>query len=187
MHGLLQALCDEHANTRRLLVAVEREAVRVAGGQAPDFDLLDAAFAYFRGFPVRQHHPTEEGLVERLAAADPAAAAGLGHLAGEHRALAEREAEVVRLLALARSEAEVDRRGFVRLLETFAADYRSHMDREVTVLFPAAGRCLAAADWQALAEGRPRDPLAAAAGGEDYRTLGAYVLELARESRLSME
>ena len=184
MHRFLTALYEDHANTGRLLDAVQRQRDRVLAGGETDFEILLGAVAYCRDFPALHHHPHEESLLARLGRVDPDAAEALGDLALEHAVLTAREAELAQVLERVRNDMETERAAFVHLLDDFVAAHRDHMAREERLLFAPAEARLARADWQALERqaARPSDPLAARSRAEAYRSLRRYVYSLDAEA-----
>ncbi|MBL8385700.1 MAG: hemerythrin domain-containing protein [Burkholderiales bacterium] len=150
-----------------------------AGRAAPDFELFRAMTYYIDAYPERLHHPQEENhLFRRLEARTAAADAVLDELRREHAAgeAAIRDLEH----SLLAYEQSGSLQPFAEAVETFVADYFSHMRKEEDVVLPLAVQWLDAADWTdiAAAFAANRDPLAGQAEA-DFRKLFSRIVNLA--------
>src|SRR5262245_31236026 len=88
--NIIERLSWEHRNIQKLLAILERELEVFDRGARPDYEVIRAIISYFEVHPEVYHHPQEDLVFTRLRERDPAAAAKVGDLAGEHRKGAER-------------------------------------------------------------------------------------------------
>ncbi len=162
------ALSEDHANARRLLDILAREAQLIRDGEDADYEVIEGVTDYFGGYPEVYHHPVEDRIFERLMTVDAARVKPLCDLLAEHGQLRLKLADVVSALRDVRLEAEVPRHNIVRRIEAFVDTYRRHMDAEDRLFFPLAAALLSDADWAAAgAVAAVSDPLFAAKEGFD--------------------
>src|SRR5579863_7784784 len=90
MAAMIEVLREEHRNIGRLLRALAHQIDIFAKAAAPDYDVIIGVADYFLDYPDRCHHPKEDLIAARLAKAHPDAAAAVGDLPGEHKALHQR-------------------------------------------------------------------------------------------------
>ena len=140
----------EHSNVTRVLDIFERELARLADGNPGDTALLQDIAAYFLGFPDECHHPKEDLILDRLAAAAPRAGERLGALKREHEEIARMTRKLVELSDRLAETPESARPAFIEQGRAFVESYRRHMEEERTAFFPEAHRVLRAADWLAI-------------------------------------
>ena len=87
---IIELLTEEHRNIERLLAVLEHELDVFDSGNRPDYEVIRAIISYFQVYPEQFHHPQEDLVFARLKVRDPAAAARIGDLAGEHEKGASR-------------------------------------------------------------------------------------------------
>ena len=91
---IIERLSQEHRNIEKLLTILERELQVFHRGDRPDYEIMGAVISYFELYPEIYHHPQEDLVFAKLKIRDPAAAAKVGDLAGEHQRGAERLSRV---------------------------------------------------------------------------------------------
>ncbi|HEX6960838.1 MAG TPA: hemerythrin domain-containing protein [Lacipirellula sp.] len=158
MVGILQALCEDHANMSKLLDAFERQLAVFERAEVPDHDILSGVIEYCLAYPDLYHHPKEDLLIAKLSERDPGRLTTIRNLRQEHLELGA----LTRRLAAAdrhvRLGAELPRESFSALAREFVDLYRRHMDSEERLLFAGAVETLTPDDWAAI----ERDAVAAA-------------------------
>ena len=156
----------------KLRDALERQVAVLKGGGTPDYDIVQGVMDDCLTFPDLHHHPKADLIYRRLAARDPAAAAGVGDLLEEHAALAVAVRNVL-------DEAEVPRGVLLKLAWDFLGHYRRHIAQEDESFFPAARARLTAADWAAIeaARGEGHDPLFGSTPDQRFANLRRHILD----------
>lgn len=161
MAGIIEQLLKEHRQIETLLGVLEREFDIFARGERPDYELVQSAIEFFRGYPDACHHPKEDLMFEVLKEREPAAAVRVGDLAAEHRDEARRLDRVARAVERVLADDEVPRQAIDDIVRAFVANERRHIAMEEEVFFPAAAAALGPADWRRIeegVEGRRRTP-----------------------------
>ncbi len=148
---IIDRLSREHRNIEKLLAVLERELDIFDRGERPDYEVIKAVISYFEVYPEVYHHPQEDVVFAKLKARDPAGAARIGNLAGEHRKGAERLRRVANAVEGVLADREVLRQSVVDTVRDFIDHERRHMAMEDRDFFPAAARVLEPADWAEIA------------------------------------
>ncbi len=184
MTDVLDAIHEEHANMAQMLNALERQLALSDAGETPDYDIVRGVVDYCLDFPDLYHHPKEDLVFERLQARDPAAAAEVGDLPGEHGDLTARTHRLQEALAAVLGDLEVPRGRFDETLRGFLDAYRRHMDKEERVFLPAARASLSADDLAEIQDrlDHPEDPLFGAPGEERFAALRQDILTWAEDA-----
>lgn len=173
MHPLAQRLHDDHRRLTQVLGVLEAQIDRLARAEDVDFDLMLDAMTYITDFPNRLHHPVEDVLFARLAAADSTAADACQAQIAEHERLFHDSAAFYGLLeAVQMNEATLMRDRLVGAGREFIAAQRAHLLREERELLPRAEQRLAA-QWDIAAEtaSAVNDPLDGTATPARYQAL----------------
>lgn len=136
MLDILDGLKRDHANFAMLLRAFERELKVFDTGARPDYELIEDILRYSLDYPDQTHHRTEEYLVRRISREHGGAREVLRNVVGEHDDLRKQVTEILVQVDAILMEQLTDREAFVRKSRAFIDDYRNHMQREETVLFP---------------------------------------------------
>jgi hemerythrin-like domain-containing protein len=149
-----QILMAEHRVIERVIASLERQAGRLAAGQAvrPGF-FLDAA-GFIKGFADGCHHRKEEGvLFEAMVDAGlPRPAGPIGVMLAEHeqgRALTRGMRAAAERLAAGEAAAAGD---VVTNARGYAALLRQHIQKEDGILFPMADQVIPAGQHTGVAE-----------------------------------
>ena len=183
MTDVLDAIHEDHANMAKMLDALERQLAVFDAGETPDYDIVRGVVDYCLDYPDLYHHPKEDLVFERLRAVDPAAAAAVGDLPGEHAELAALTRRLEEAVKAVLGDLEVPRGRFEETLRVFLDAYRQHMDREESAFLPAARRALSAADLAEIQDrlDRPDDPLFGAPGEDRFAALRQDILDWAED------
>jgi hemerythrin-like domain-containing protein len=135
---IIERLSQEHRNIEKLLAILERELEVFDRGDRPDYEVIGAIISYFDLYPEVYHHPQEDVVFAKLKIRDPAAAAKVGDLAGEHQKGAERLRRVAHAVENVLADREVLRQNFDTIVRDFIAHEKRHMMMEDRDFFPAA-------------------------------------------------
>ena len=184
MTDVLDAIHEDHANMAKMLNALERQLAVFDAGETPDYDIVRGVVDYCLDYPDLYHHPKEDLVFERLKAVDPAAAAEVGDLPGEHAELAALTRRLKAAVNAVLGDLEVPRGRFDETLRAFLDTTRRHMNMEERAFLPAARRALSAAD---LAEidarlSQPDDPLFGAPSEARFAALRQDILDWAEDA-----
>ncbi len=184
MADVLDAIQEEHVNMTKMLNALERQLAIFDGGETPDYDIVRGVVDYCLDYPDLYHHPKEDLVFERLKARDPAAAAAVGDLPGEHGELTALTRRLKEAVAAVLSDLEVPRGPFDETLRGFLDAYRRHMDMEERKFRPAARRALSAADLAEIQDrlDHPDDPLFGAPSEDRFVALRQDILDWAKDA-----
>jgi hemerythrin-like domain-containing protein len=134
------------------------------GGEAPDFEALDAMVAYICAFPEKFHHPTEERyLFAALRKRNPGVAPLLDRLIAEHKNGALKVAELEKALRRYEREPVAEFAGFAAAATRYAAFHWDHVRAEEFEVIPSAENFLSDEDWRLIDEAflANADPLGA--------------------------
>ena len=183
MTDVLDAIHEDHANMAKMLDALERQLAVFDAGETPDYDIVRGVVDYCLGYPELYHHPKEDLVFERLKAVDPAAAAEVGDLPGEHAELAALARRLEAAVEAVLGDLEVPRRRFEATLREFLDTTRRHMTMEERAFLPAARRALSAADLEEIQDrlDHPGDPLFGAPGEARFAALRQDILDWAED------
>ena len=181
---IIERLSREHRNIEKLLAILERELEVFDRGDRPDYEVIGAIISYFDLYPEVYHHPQEDVVFAKLKIRDPAAAAKVGDLAGEHQKGAERLRRVAHAVENVLADREVLRQNFDTIVRDFIAHEKRHMMMEDRDFFPAALKALKPQDWTEIASAltNPEDPLFSEAAEETFEALRARILQLEQEA-----
>ena len=149
MSGIIDALRKDHSHMEQLLQILEREVLACERDGKPDNDILSGIINYFRSYPDRFHHPTEDLIFGRLQIRSPELAQNVIDIVSEHGQAGRRLGQLAGLLETAGGEC-VPSRSFGSAAADFIADERQHITLEERQLFPAALENLTPQDWTEL-------------------------------------
>jgi hemerythrin-like domain-containing protein len=146
-----QALDDlraEHRFMGKLLDMLQTQVRLVAEDRRPDGDLLLEIAQYFASFPDLFHHPKEDLLLGRLAAAHPGAAETIQALEAEHEEGGQALKRFIRAVVKLVLHPEADQDRFLSAALAFIESERRHMTWEEKSFFLVAERALSPRDWE---------------------------------------
>jgi hemerythrin-like domain-containing protein len=181
---IIELLSREHRNLEKLLDVLEHELDVFDRGERPDYEVIRAIISYFEVHPEVYHHPQEDLVFTKLTVRDPAAAAKIGDLAGEHRKGADRLRQVAKTVDAVLADREMLRQTVDTIIRDFIEHERRHISMEDRHFFPAALRALEPQDWTeiALSLTRRKDPLFSDVAEEGFETLREHILRLEQEA-----
>lgn len=174
--NITDRLIDEHRLILRMLTVLEKRALRVADGAAPDAEFFLAAVDFIRNYADRFHHAKEEDILFAALVANgmprehsPVAAMLLEHEEGRAH---------VRALEAAALAVQAGESGRAREIAEHAIAYlellREHIDKEDHILYPLAERLILVGQREAVLAGYAAAAKRAPAGFEEhYRQLVA--------------
>jgi hemerythrin-like domain-containing protein len=181
---IIELLSGEHRNIEKLLAVLERELEIFDRGERPDYEVIRAIISYFEVYPEVYHHPQEDLVFAKLKTRDPAAAARVGDLAGEHQKGADRLRRVARAVDSVLMDEEVLRETVHAIIRDFIEHERRHMKMEDRYFFPAALKALKPQDWTEIASALTarKDPLFSDTAEARFKVLRAHILQLEKEA-----
>jgi len=182
--NIIERLSWEHRNIQKLLAILERELEVFDRGARPDYEVIRAIISYFEVHPEVYHHPQEDLVFARLRERDPAAAAKVGDLAGEHRKGAERLRRVAHAVDNVLADRVVLRQNVDTIVRDFIEQERRHVLMEERDFFPAALEALEPRDWAELASAvtAHKDPLFSDLAEKRFDALRAHIVRLEEEA-----
>lgn len=181
---IIERLSQEHRNIERLLAILERELEVFDRGDRPDYEVIRAILSYFEVYPEVYHHPQEDLVFAKLKIRDPAAAAKVGDLAGEHQRGAERLRRVVHAVDNVLADREILRQEVDAIIRDFVEHERRHVMMEDRNFFPAALKALQPQDWTEIASALTsrKDPLFSDAVEDRFDVVRAHIVRLEQEA-----
>ena len=181
---IIELLSGEHRNIEKLLAVLERELEIFDRGERPDYEVIRAIISYFEVYPEVYHHPQEDLVFAKLKTRDPAAAARVGDLAGEHQKGADRLRRVARAVDSVLMDEEVLRETVHAIIRDFIEHERRHMMMEDRYFFPAALKALKPQDWTEIVSALTarKDPLFNDTAEARFEALRAHILQLEKEA-----
>jgi hemerythrin-like domain-containing protein len=181
---IVELLTGEHRNIEKLLAVLEHELEVFDSGDRPDYEVIRAIISYFQVYPKEFHHPQEDMVFAKLMLRDPAAAAKVGDLAGEHDKLARHLQRVAEAIDAVLSDREMLRETVDAIIRDFIERERRHMAMEDRYFFPAAAKSLHPQDWTEIASAvnRREDPLFSEVAEQRFDAVRAHILQLEQES-----
>ena len=150
MSPFLKSLTNDHRNFAALLEILEREVGKLAGNEAPDFEIVELILGYLRRYGDLCHHPLENQVYRQLRESRSAAAESSSRIQAEHKEMAEITEQLldrVRRFQLGEEQAD---EAFVTAMRGFLVGYHAHMSAEERFLFVAAEESLNDEDWAAI-------------------------------------
>jgi hemerythrin-like domain-containing protein len=183
MAKTLNIIRDEHRSIAAILHGMEYLVDRVRARKAKiDPRVFRAMIYYLDTFSERMHHPKEDRfLFSALRGRGGEAAAAVAELEHEHAAGGSALQRLEQCLVRYEEGGEREFPGFAEAVAKFVREYRDHMRKEETIVFPMAERLLTAQDWRAIdrAFEENRDPLAADRDTRDFEKLFDRIVNLA--------
>ena len=152
MSELLKGLYADHANFAKVLNVIESQAEAISAGETPHLDAVVKAVTYLGGYPALFHHPAEDAICQCLKKARPALSGTVDSIMAEHTEVAVRLAALRRTVESALAGSAALGADFAEAAFAFADAEWKHMEKEGTLLFPAAQAVLSAKDWRLLQE-----------------------------------
>ncbi len=181
---IIELLSKEHRNLEKLLAVLERELEVFDRGDRPDYEVIRSTIDYFELYPDQYHHPQEDLVFAKLKIRDPAAAAKVGDLAGEHKRGAERLHRAAQAVDAVLADREVLRQDVDAIIRDFIEHERHHILMEDRYFFPAALKALKPQDWTDIASTLTvhNDPLFSDTAEERFDAVRAQILRLEQEA-----
>ena len=140
----INALRQEHANMRSVLVLIRDVLDAIETGKEPDFVLLANALYYMRKFPGRVHHPKEDMIFAKLALADPNLAADVDLAHRQLKEIYELEDHLIEEALNLPKAGSLARGRLLDMGRHYLEMQRKHSEGEERVLFPSATKLLKA-------------------------------------------
>ena len=181
---IIDLLRQEHRNIEKLLLVLERELEVFARGERPDYEVVQAAIAYFQVYPDTYHHPQENLVFEKLKVRDSAAAANIGDLVAEHRIGSERLHRVAQAIESVLADRELLRQTVNDIIRDFIEHERRHIAMEDRHFFPAAVKALQPQDWAEIASSLTdqKDPIFSEVVEDRFDVVRSHIMQLEQEA-----
>lgn len=183
MAKTLDIIRDEHRSIAAILHGMEYLVDRVRARKAKINPRVFRAMIYYLDtFSERMHHPKEDRfLFSALRNRGGEAATAVADLEREHAAGGNALRRLEQCLVRYEEGGDREFQAFADAVAKFVREYRDHMHKEESIVFPMAERMLSAQDWQAIdrAFAENRDPLAADRDTRDFEKLFDRIVNLA--------
>lgn len=183
MAKTMDIIRDEHRSIAAILHGMEYLVDRIRMRKAKiDPRVFRAMIYYLDTFSERMHHPKEDRfLFSALRNRGGDAATAVADLEREHAAGGSALRRLEQCLVRYEEGGDREFQAFADAVAKFVREYRDHMHKEESIVFPMAERLLSAQDWQAIdrAFAENRDPLAADRDTRDFEKLFERIVNLA--------
>jgi hemerythrin-like domain-containing protein len=183
MAKTLDIIRDEHRSIAAILHGMEYLVDRVRARKAKINPRVFRAMIYYLDtFSERMHHPKEDRfLFSALRNRGGEAATAVADLEREHAAGGNALRRLEQCLVRYEEGGDREFQAFADAVAKFVREYRDHMHKEESIVFPMAERLLDAQDWQAIdrAFAENRDPLSADRDTRDFEKLFDRIVNLA--------
>ena len=183
MAKTLDIIRDEHRSISAILHGMEYLVDRIRARKAKINPRVFRAMIYYLDtFSERMHHPKEDRfLFSALRNRGGEAATAVADLEREHAAGGNALRRLEQCLVRYEEGGDREFQAFADAVAKFVREYRDHMHKEESIVFPMAERLLNAQDWQAIdrAFAENRDPLAADRDTRDFEKLFDRIVNLA--------
>ena len=183
MAKTLDIIRDEHRSIAAILHGMEYLVDRIRARKAKINPRVFRAMIYYLDtFSERMHHPKEDRfLFSALRNRGGEAATAVADLEREHAAGGNALRRLEQCLVRYEEGGDREFQAFADAVAKFVREYRDHMHKEESIVFPMAERLLNAQDWQAIdrAFAENRDPLAADRDTRDFEKLFDRIVNLA--------
>jgi hemerythrin-like domain-containing protein len=183
MAKTLDIIRDEHRSIAAILHGMEYLVDRIRARKAKINPRVFRAMIYYLDtFSERMHHPKEDRfLFSALRSRGGEAATAVADLEREHAAGGNALRRLEQCLVRYEEGGDREFQAFADAVAKFVREYRDHMHKEESIVFPMAERLLNAQDWQAIdrAFAENRDPLAADRDTRDFEKLFDRIVNLA--------
>lgn len=183
MAKTLDIIRDEHRSIAAILHGMEYLVDRIRARKAKINPRVFRAMIYYLDtFSERMHHPKEDRfLFSALRNRGGEAATAVADLEREHAAGGNALRRLEQCLVRYEEGGDREFQAFADAVAKFVREYRDHMHKEESIVFPMAERLLSAQDWQAIdrAFAENRDPLAADRDTRDFEKLFDRIVNLA--------
>jgi hemerythrin-like domain-containing protein len=183
MAKTLDIIRDEHRSIAAILHGMEYLVDRIRARKAKiDPRVFRAMIYYLDTFSERMHHPKEDRfLFSALRNRGGEAATAVADLEREHAAGGNALRRLEQCLVRYEEGGDREFQAFADAVAKFVREYRDHMHKEESIVFPMAERLLNAQDWQAIdrAFAENRDPLSADRDTRDFEKLFDRIVNLA--------
>lgn len=148
MRASLRTIKGEHLALKGIARVLKMEALVLERGGRVDTEILDDIVAYVAEFPMRFHHPKEEGaLFSTLSGRSPEADRLIVALTNQH---AEETRLVADLQAAVRAYEAHQDNALVEVARRYGRFLEEHIHMEDAELFPLAEQLLPDAAWDAV-------------------------------------
>jgi hemerythrin-like domain-containing protein len=181
---IVELLSREHRNIEKLLDILEHELEIFNRGNRPDYEVIRAVISYFEVHLEVYHHPQEDLVFDKLKMRDPAAAAKIGDLAGEHKKGSDRLNQVAKTVDAVLADREIFRQTVATIFRDFIEHERHHILMEDRKFFPSALEALETEDWRDIASSltRRKDPLFSESTEEGFDAVRRHIIQLEQEA-----
>jgi len=183
MAKTLDIIRDEHRSIAAILHGMEYLVDRIRERKAKINPRVFRAMIYYLDtFSERMHHPKEDRfLFSALRSRGGEAATAVADLEREHAAGGNALRRLEQCLVRYEEGGDREFQAFADAVAKFVREYRDHMHKEESIVFPMAERLLNAQDWQAIdrAFAENRDPLSADRDTRDFEKLFDRIVNLA--------
>lgn len=140
----------EHVKFAKLLDLLDRQLELFHGGDSPNYQLILDIMFYMTHYPDLLHHPREDLAFAKIKERESNVRSVVEELMQQHLLLKESGERLVADLDDIVNGSIVSRERVEEPGRTYVENFRSHMDKEETELFPAAAKLLRTKDWSAI-------------------------------------
>jgi hemerythrin-like domain-containing protein len=150
MIDTIALLRAEHVNFAKLLDLLDEQLDRFHKGDLPNYELMLDIMFYMTHYPDLFHHPKEDLAFGKIEERNGSIRAAVEELMKQHALLKESGEQLVADLDGIMNGSIVPRERVEGPGRTYVLNFRGHMEKEETELFPMAAKLLRPDDWSAI-------------------------------------
>ena len=175
----IDQLHQDHVNTRRLLVLLQKQMDAFDKGDETDFGLMQSIVDYISEYTDSVHHPKEDLIYAALENRDPSCKTLVDELHKEHKQLSSLTKELTLVLEEIVLDSVISRESVSRQGHDFITKNREHLEKEEKTIFPLVLKTLTNEDWKSIEPSlmQQDDPLFGKSIQDKYKTLYSQITD----------
>lgn len=185
MYPILRQLHTDHHHIKLLLRCLDKEVdcFDFDCQRTSDLALMLSAFDYFKVYPDKWHHPSEDIIFNRLLKKNTAHSKIIKQLLQEHQAIISETIAIEKLFRTAADDCIVPTNDLLSSAHHFIALQRSHLEVENKFIYPLMDKAFSAEEWKEIEmEIKVQsDPLFNEQSKVEYEYLYKYIMTLESE------
>jgi len=173
----IDQLHQDHVNTSKLLVSLQKQMEAFDKGEATDFGLMQNIIDYISEYTDKVHHPKEDLIYTALENRDPGCKDLVDELHKEHKQLSSLTNDFTLTLEEIVLDSVISRESVSKQGHDFILQNRKHLEKEEKTIFPLVIKTLTNEDWDSIEPSLQAqdDPLFGQSIQEKYKTLYSQI------------
>ena len=175
----IDQLHQDHVNTSKLLVLLQKQMDAFDKGDETDFSLMQSIVDYMSEYTDSVHHPKEDLIYAALETRDPGCKHLVDELHQEHKQLSSLTKELTLVLEEIVLDSVISRESVSRQGHDFIKQNRKHLEKEEKTIFPLVLKTLTNEDWKSIEPSLTKqdDPLFGQSIQDKYKALYSQITD----------